>query len=122
MPKSKVSFETVREIARQFPDVEETTTWGAPTLKVRGQLLACVPTNRSAEPDSLVLRIDFPDRAALLEENPAAFYLPDHYAGYTSVLVRPSQVDKAALRDLLGVAYKFVTRLKPSTSRPRKRR
>jgi hypothetical protein len=34
----------------------------------------------------------------------------DHYVGYPSVLVRLSRIDPDALRDLLGMAYKIVTR------------
>ena len=36
------------------------------TVKVRGKLLACVPTHRSAEPDSLMVRVSFDDRAELV--------------------------------------------------------
>ena len=109
MPKAKVSFDTVRKIGLALPDVEETTTWGAPTLKVHGQLLACVPSNKSAEPDSLVVRVDIGDRAHLLEEAPEIYYITDHYVGYSGVLVRLSRIDESMLHDLLGMAHKFAT-------------
>jgi hypothetical protein len=116
--KSAVNFDTVREIARRLPGVEESTAYGAPALKVRGKLLACVPANRSAEPGSLTVRVDFDDRAKLLDADPAVYYVTDHYAGYNAVLVRLSRVDRDMLRDLLGMAYKFVTR----EAAPRRRR
>lgn len=109
MRKPKVNFDTVRKIGLALPDVEETTTWGAPTLKVRGKLLACVPVNKSAEPESLVVRVDIGNRAHLLEEAPEIYYITDHYAGYSGVLVRLSRIDESMLRDLLGMAHKFVT-------------
>ncbi len=109
MPKAKVDFDTVRKIGLALPDVEETTTWGAPTLKVCGQLLACVPVNKSAEPDSLVVRVDIGERAHLLEDAPEIYYITDHYVGYSGVLVRLSRIDEGMLRDLLGTAHKFVT-------------
>jgi len=89
--------------------VEESTAYGFPALKVHGKLLACVPANRSAEPGSLVVRVDFDDRASLLAEAPDVYYVTDHYVPYNAVLVRLSRVNPDGLRDLLGMAYKFVT-------------
>jgi len=109
MPKSKIDFDTVRNIGLALPGVEESTAYGCPALKVHGQLLACIPPHRSAEPDSLVVRVDLDDRAELLIAAPDVYYVTDHYAGYTAVLVRLSRVNPGLLRDLLGMAYKFVT-------------
>jgi hypothetical protein len=114
-----VNFETVRNVGLSFPGVEESTAYGVPALKVRGQLLACLPSNRSAEPGSLVVRMDFDDRAELLAAEPGIYYVTDHYVGYTAVLVRMSRVSSDMLRDLLGMAYKFVTRKGGSRSRGR---
>lgn len=122
MAKAKVSFDAVRKIGLALPGVEETTSWGFPTLKVHGQLLACVPANKSAEPNSLVVRVNMDDRAHLLEEAPDVYYITDHYAGYTAVLVRLSYINEDTLRDLLGMAHKFVTtKLKRSSSRKSKK-
>ena len=122
MPRSSIDFETVRQIGLELPGVEASTAYGLPALKVRGKLLACVPANRSAEPDSIVVRVDFDDRAALLREAPDVYYLTDHYVGYNAVLVRLSRVDTGVLRDLLGMAYKFVTAKAASSSPARRRR
>jgi hypothetical protein len=101
--------------------VEESTAYGAPALKVRGKLLACVPTHRSAEPGSLAVRVGFDDRAELLAAAPDVYYVTDHYLNYSAVLVRLSRVTPDVLRDLLGMAHKFVTadatRRSPSRSR-----
>ena len=110
MRKSKVNFDTVRDIGLKLPGVEESTAYGAPALKVQGKLLACIPSNRAAEPGSLVVRVDFDDRAELLTADPDTYYLTDHYLGYSAVLVRLSRLSPDALRDLLGMAHKFVTR------------
>jgi hypothetical protein len=109
MPKTTVDFGTVRAIGLAFPGVEESTAYGSPALKVHGKLLACVPAHRSAEPGSLVVRVDFDDRAELLAEAPGLYYVTDHYVEYSAVLVRLSRVTPAVLSDLLGMAYKFVT-------------
>src|SRR5260370_42370063 len=109
MPRSTISFETVRKIGLTLPGVEESTAYGAPALKVHGKLLACVPSHRSAEPGSLVVRVDFDDRAELLAADPDVYYVTDHYLNYTSLPVRLSRVTPDVLRDLLGMAHKFVT-------------
>ena len=81
------------------------------------------PANPSAEPASLVVRVDFDDRAELLAAAPDVYYVTDHYVGYSAVLVRLSRVSPNVLRDLLGMAYTFVTRSAgtPSPSRKRKK-
>ena len=106
---SAIDFDTVRKIGLALPDVEESTTYGSPALKVRGKILACVPSHRSAEPSSLVVRVGFDDRAELLAAAPDVYYVTDHYLGYSAVLVRLSCVTHDVLRDLLGMAHKFVT-------------
>jgi hypothetical protein len=109
MPRSTTNFDTVRKIGLALPGVEESTAYGSPALKVRGKLLACVPAHRSAEPGSLVVRVGFDDRAELLAADPDVYYVTDHYLGYSAVLVRLSRVTPDFLRDLLGMAHKFVT-------------
>jgi hypothetical protein len=109
MPRTTINFDTVRKIGLTLPGVEASTAWGAPALKVRGKLLACVPTHHSAEPGSLMVRVDFDDRAELLAAAPDVYYVTDHYLGYSAVLVRFSLVKQDVLRDLLGMAHKFVT-------------
>ncbi len=108
--KRALNFETVRKIGLALPGVEESTTYGQPALKVRGKLLACLPSHSSAEPDSLVVRVDFEERAELLAAAPEVYYVTDHYWGYAAVLVRMARVTPEILRDLLGMAHKFVTR------------
>jgi len=112
----------VRDIGLALPGVEESTAYGSPALKVHGKLLACVPANRSAEPASLVVRVDFDDRAELLAADPDVYYVTDHYVGYSAVLVRLSRVQPEVLRDLLGMAHKFVTRKAAPRSPAPKRR
>jgi hypothetical protein len=109
MPRTRIDFDTVRDVGLALPGVTESTAYGQPALKIRGKLLACVPSHRSAEPGSLAVRVSFDDRAHLLAEQPDVYYLTDHYLGYNAVLVRLSRVSRDVLRDLLGMAHKFVT-------------
>jgi hypothetical protein len=91
-----------------LPDVEVTTTYGQPALKVRGKMFACIASHKSAEPNTLVVRMDFPDRDALVAEDPGTYYLKEHYLNYPCVLVRLSRVRADALRDLVTGAHRFV--------------
>jgi hypothetical protein len=122
MPRSTIDFDTVQKIGLALPGVEASTAYRAPALKVRGKLMACVPTHRSAEPNSLVLRVGLDERAELLAAAPDVYYVTDHYLGYSAVLVRLSRVTPDVLRDLLSMAHKFVTALEARRSPSRSRR
>lgn len=108
LAKATITFETVRQLALTLSDVTVATAYGSPALKVKGNLLACVPANKSAEPGSAVFIVDKGLRAALLESKPEIYYLTDHYAAYSSVLVRLSKISRRELRSLLGMAWSFV--------------
>ena len=121
MPGKPLTFGAVRELARALPDVEESTSYGAQSWKIRGKLVACQAINKSAEPNSLVVKIPFEQRDELIAAQPDIYYVTEHYVNYPSVLVRLSRVHRDALRDLLGMAARFVGETAKKTSRPRKR-
>jgi hypothetical protein len=106
---STINFDSVRKIGLALPGVEESTAYGSPALKIRGRLMACLPTHRSAEPGSLMVRVDFDDRTELLAAAPDVYYVTDHYLNYSAVLVRLSRIPPDFLKDLLGMAHKFLT-------------
>ena len=105
-----VSLESVWKAGEALPGVVRATAWGSPALKLRGQLMACVPTHKSAEPGSVMVRVDRRGREAMLAERPDLFYVTDHYVGYDAVLVRLAACDAAMVRELLGMAHRFVGR------------
>jgi len=120
MPRA-ATFAQVESIARRLPDVEITTAWGQPALKVRGKMFACMASNKSAEPNSLVIRMPIDERDALIAEDPDTYYIKDHYLDYPSVLVRLSRVTPDALQDLLAGAHRFVSvRAKRKTTKKRR--
>jgi hypothetical protein len=122
VPRKKIDFNTVRIMARDLAGVEESTAYRSPALKVRGKLMAVIPVHKSAEPDSLAVSVDFERRAELLETAPDTYYLTDHYVNYPVVLVRLSRIHTDALRDLLGLAWRFATNAgrRPAKSPARK--
>lgn len=109
MPRRKITFDTVRAIGRTLPEVEEATMYGTLALKVRGQWLVCIPTHKSAEPDSLAVRADFAQRDEMIAAEPAIYYVKEHYVSYPVVLVRLSRVHPDALTDLVTGARRLAS-------------
>ena len=122
MPRRAVTFDTVREIGLAFPDVEESAAYGAPALKVRGRMFACMATNKSAAANSLCVQIGFDERDELIAADPAVYYLTEHYVDYPTVLVRLDRIRRDALADLLLAAHRRAAALpRRSNRRGRKR-
>ena len=122
MAANEINFDAVRKIGLALPGVEESTAYGMPALKANGKLMACVPANRSVEANSLVVRVSRDDRVELLAADPEVYYVTEHYEGYDAVLVRLACVTPSVLRDLLGMAHKYVGRSAARKSAVGKRR
>lgn len=99
---------TVEKIGLALPDVEAGTSYGSPALKVRGQMFACIPTNKDAEPNSIVVRLDLAQRDQLIAAAPDVYYLKEHYVNYPCVLARLKKIHPDALQDLIGMAWSYV--------------
>ena len=112
MPRKKVTFDTVREVALALPDVEETTSWGMPSFKAKGKLLAVQAGHKSAEPETLVVVVDYMEREALMKADPDVYYLKPHYLNNPCVLVRLPRITQTALEEVLETAHQYVTRKK----------
>jgi hypothetical protein len=98
-------FRMVRAVGLGLPHVEAAVRYdGSPVLKVGGAFMAGLASHPSAEPGSLVVRIDLRDRDLLLEDAPETYYLTDNYRPHPVVLVRLSRIGPDALRDLLSMA------------------
>jgi hypothetical protein len=116
-----LTFETARQIGLALPDVLDGTAYGAPALKLRGKLIACVPTNKSAEAHSMMVNIDLELRAELLRQHPDIYYITEHYAPHPAVLVRLSKITRTDLKELLRDACRFVAPSAPKAAAARKR-
>ena len=116
-----LDFDTVKAIGRALPNVTDGTAYGAPALKLSGKLVACIPTNKSAEANSIVVHIDLEHRAELLRQEPDIYYVTDHYAPYPTVLVRLAKITRANLTELLRDACRFVSSSARKTATKAKR-
>ena len=123
MPPRRMTIASAMKIGSLLPDVERTTTWGAPTLKVRGKMMACKAINKAAEPNTLVVCMPIADRDELIAADAETYYQKPHYEDGPCVLVRLSQIQPDALRDLLQMGWEFArSRAKrKARARPSKR-
>ena len=98
------TWDDVVTIALGLPGVEESTSYGTPSLKVRGKFMCRLRT----DPDALVLRVsDLGEREALLQGQPDAFFSTPHYDGHPYVLVRLEAVDPQELAELVEEAWRI---------------
>ncbi|MEA1834744.1 MmcQ/YjbR family DNA-binding protein [Methylobacterium durans] len=100
-----MTWDDVVVLGRNLPDVEVSTSFGTPALKVRGKLL----TRLRPEDDSLVLP-DVPaeEREMLINADPDTFHTTPHYDGYAIVLARLSTLDAARLMPFLERRWRAV--------------
>jgi hypothetical protein len=98
-----LTFATVREIGLALPGVEESTSYGTPALKVKGKLVARL----KEDGETLVVRMDFLDREAVMEMDPRTFFITDHYRNYPAVLVRLATVGRERLREVLEQSWRY---------------
>lgn len=102
------AFEIVRVVGLALPDVEAATRYdGSPVLKAGGSFMAGLATHPSAEPGTLVVRHGLEEREWLIEDAPETYYLTDYYRRYPLLLVRLSQIEPDALRDVLSVSWRL---------------
>ncbi len=80
-----VTFETVREIANDLPGAVEGTSYGTPAFHVAKKLFV----RMHQDGESLVIKIDFEERAMRIRAEPETFYITDHYRNYPWILVPP---------------------------------
>ena len=101
-------FDAVRAVGLRLPDVEAATRYdGSPVLKVGGCFMAGIAMHPSAEPATMVVRVEIEERQWLLEDAPATYYVTDYYEKYPVVLVRLSNIAADALHDVLQMSRRL---------------
>lgn len=89
-------------IGRTLPQVQESTWYGTPGLKVAGKGFARLRTEAEG---GLVLLCGLDEKAALLASGDPAFYTTPHYDGYGVILVDLDRVDHEQLAELVEQAW-----------------
>lgn len=109
--KAPLTFKDVTALASTLPGVEVSTSYGTPSLKVRGKLFARL----KEDGETLVLRAPEVVRTHLIQSDPDVVFVTDHYRDHPWVLVRLSAIRAAQLQPLLADAWRDVSPIEQST-------
>ena len=101
-----ITFKWIEDLARSFPGADVSTSYGTPAIKVGKKLVL----RMHQKEDAIVLLLNTVDeQQELIQHDPMAFYITDHYVGYPAVLVR-STVDKSVFRAQMERSWRRVAR------------
>lgn len=105
------TFADVKRLTVHLPEVEESTSYGTPALKVRGRTFCRLWGEREHRRDGvhdtevLVVLCDLEWKDALIESSGGVLFSTPHYEGYGAVLVRLADVELEDLAGYLEDAY-----------------
>jgi hypothetical protein len=89
---------------RRLPEVEESTWFRTPCLRVRKKSFC----RMKEDGETLVVRVvDLEDKEALLRSDPEVFFTTPHYDGYPYVLVRLDRADPEMIAELIEDAWRL---------------
>lgn len=92
------TWATVKKIGKRLPEVEESTWFNTPSLKVRDKSFC-----RLREDDALVVMVDQDEKEVL----PDVFFTTPHYDGYPAMLVRLSVIEPDELQEVLTESWRL---------------
>ncbi|MBB2687390.1 MULTISPECIES: MmcQ/YjbR family DNA-binding protein [Rhizobium] len=97
-------FERLKRLAAEagLPEVEESTSYGNPALKVAGKSFVAVKS-----PETIVISISLDDKDHLLEMAPEIYFQTDHYVGWPYLPLRAALIGDEELRLRLIGAWLF---------------
>ncbi len=97
------TIQTVRNLVREFPGVEEGAYFGTPAFYLRRKLILRL----WEDGETLVARCPKEKRAALIKKNPDAYFVTEHYRNYPSILVDLLAVSLETLREAIERAWRM---------------
>jgi hypothetical protein len=98
------SWERLCQDAVRLPGVERGTSYSTPALYVRKKLIARL----REDGETVAVRIELSDRDVLLEADPTAFFLTEHYRAHPWVLMRLSKARHASALEVVERAWRQV--------------
>ncbi len=90
------TWDDVRRLALELPEVEDGTAWGEQCMKVRGKTFINMSPH---EEGALVVRAEHEEKPLLMAARPDVYWQTPHYEGYRTLLVRLEAIDEDELRD-----------------------
>ena len=98
------TWDDVVALGTALPEVEESTWFRTPSLKVAGKGFARL---RSEAEGGLVLMCDLGEKEAMLASGDPAYYTTSHYDGYGAILVDLERVDPDQLAELIEESWRL---------------
>ena len=95
-------FARVAALASALPEVERGTSYGTPSLKVKGKSFCRMKEKMSGV---LVVMVPLGLKEALLEAEPDKYFETPHYAGWPTMLMRLDAVNDDELKARLECAW-----------------
>ena len=99
-----ITIQVIRELAKSFPGIDESTSYGTPAMKVGKKLVLRLHQKEDA---IVVLLNTVEEQQQFILQDPMSFYITDHYHGYPAVLVRPT-IEEASFREIMELAWRRV--------------
>jgi hypothetical protein len=105
------TFADVVRLSEQLPEVEESTSYGTPALKIRGRSFCRLWGEREHarygvdDSEVLVVFCELEWKQVLLDAAHGVLFSTPHYDGYGAVLVRLADVDPDDLFGYLEASY-----------------
>lgn len=96
------AFERVGRCAGHLAGVERSTSYGTPSLKVKGKSFCRMKEKME---NVLVVMVPLGLKEALIEAEPDKYFETPHYAGYAAMLVRLDAVTDEELTTRLECAW-----------------
>ena len=95
-------WDDVLRIGLALPDVEESTSYRQPCLKVRGRAFVNLSPS---EPGALVVHVPLEEQPLRIAARPDVYFVTPHYEGYGCVLLRLDVVDEDELAGAIEDAW-----------------
>ncbi len=100
-----VTWERVAELARELPEIEESSSWGKPAFKVGEKTFAGLTTHHEG---AIWTRCDRDERPLLVASNPDAYRLTPHFESSPAyLLIWLAHIDEAEVRERLIDAWQI---------------
>jgi hypothetical protein len=105
------TFEDVRALVGHLPEITVSTSYGTPSLKVRGKSFCRMWGEREHDryevhdTEVLVVFCVLDEKPFLIEHGGGSLFTTPHYDGHGAVLVRLADVDRSALAGYLEESY-----------------
>jgi hypothetical protein len=99
-----MTWAQLRKLALELPEVEESTWYATPAMKVRRKGFVRLKENGK---DVVFLLESVEEQEAMIEAQPALYYITDHYKGWPAVLARLAKLGVREARVRLERAWRL---------------